>query len=89
MEIDPPSEMPILLLAYSAIMIPVFSAIRLAKFNSLSNMRESKKYIGLPTPANGILICSSILYVNNILFRQISNFVGYDNYCYRSVYFGL
>lgn len=41
---------------YSAFIIPVFSAIRLAKFNN--DLRQSDSFIGLPTPANAILICS-------------------------------
>jgi CDP-diacylglycerol--serine O-phosphatidyltransferase len=43
-------------LKYSAFIIPIFSAIRLAKFNNDS--RQSDSFIGLPTPANAILICS-------------------------------
>lgn len=36
--------------------ISVFSAIRLAKFNH--DTRQTESFIGLPTPANAILICS-------------------------------
>lgn len=43
-------------LAYTAFIIPIFSAIRLAKFNN--DTRQSDSFIGLPTPANSILICS-------------------------------
>ena len=42
--------------AYFAFIIPIFSAIRLAKFNN--DTRQSDLFIGLPTPANGIFICS-------------------------------
>lgn len=42
--------------AYLAFVIPVFSAIRLAKFNI--DTRQSSSFIGVPTPANAILICS-------------------------------
>lgn len=56
MEIDPPSEMPILLLAYSAIMIPVFSAIRLAKFNL--NEIQKNTFQGMPVPASAFFIAS-------------------------------
>jgi CDP-diacylglycerol--serine O-phosphatidyltransferase len=45
--------------AYIAFIIPVLSAIRLAKFNN--DTRQSESFIGLPTPANGILICSLAL----------------------------
>lgn len=43
-------------LAYSAFIIPIFSALRLAKFNN--DTRQSDSFIGLPTPANSIIICS-------------------------------
>lgn len=43
-------------LAYVAFLIPVFSALRLAKFNV--DTRQSDSFIGVPTPANAILICS-------------------------------
>jgi len=48
----------------------IFGAIRLAKYNALKEMRDSVKYIGLPTPANAIFICSAILYLH---YRGISN----------------
>lgn len=37
-------------------LIPVFSALRLAKFNV--DTRQSDSFIGVPTPANALLICS-------------------------------
>lgn len=37
-------------------LIPLFSALRLAKFNI--DPRQSDHFIGLPTPANAIFICS-------------------------------
>ncbi|XOV93232.1 MAG: CDP-diacylglycerol--serine O-phosphatidyltransferase [Bacteroidota bacterium] len=37
-------------------LIAIFSALRLAKFNI--DDRQSDKFIGLPTPANAIMICS-------------------------------
>jgi CDP-diacylglycerol--serine O-phosphatidyltransferase len=43
-------------LNYIAFLIPVFSAIRLANFNL--DERQIENFIGLPTPANGILISS-------------------------------
>jgi CDP-diacylglycerol--serine O-phosphatidyltransferase len=42
--------------AYIAFIIPVLSAVRLAKFNN--DTRQTVTFIGLPTPANGIFICS-------------------------------
>jgi len=42
--------------AFVAFLIPIFSAVRLAKFNN--DTRQSDSFIGLPTPANAILIGS-------------------------------
>ena len=39
----------------------VFGAIRLARFNAYANQSSKSYYLGLPTPANAIFICSSIL----------------------------
>lgn len=47
---------PMGLLPFLAFLIPVFSAIRLAIFNI--DTRQSDSFIGLPTPANTILIAS-------------------------------
>ena len=41
---------------FCAFLIPVFSALRLAKFNT--DTRQAEIFIGLPTPANAILIAS-------------------------------
>lgn len=41
---------------YLAFLIPVFSAVRLAKFNI--DTRQSDSFIGVPTPANAIFIAS-------------------------------
>ncbi|MEZ5198556.1 MAG: CDP-alcohol phosphatidyltransferase family protein [Bacteroidales bacterium] len=43
-------------LPYIALLIPAFSALRLAKFNT--DERQQELFIGLPTPANAILIAS-------------------------------
>lgn len=43
-------------LRYIVFLIPIFSAVRLAKFNN--DTRQSDSFIGVPTPANAILICS-------------------------------
>ena len=42
--------------AYPALIIAIFSAIRLAKFNN--DPRQSDSFIGVPTPANALLIAS-------------------------------
>ena len=43
-------------LNYIAFLITVFSVLRLAKFNN--DIRQTENFIGLPTPANGIMIAS-------------------------------
>lgn len=55
-------------LNYSAFLIAVFSALRLAKFNI--DERQSDQFIGLPTPANALLIASfpMIIAENNLFF---------------------
>ena len=55
-------------LNFIAFLIPVFSALRLAKFNV--DTRQSENFIGLPTPANAILIASFpiILLHNNTYY---------------------
>jgi CDP-diacylglycerol--serine O-phosphatidyltransferase len=58
-------------LPYFGFFITVFSGLRLAKFNI--DTRQSDSFIGVPTPANSILICSLPL----ILKFQNK---GYDNY---------
>ena len=42
--------------SYFAFIITIFSCIRLAKFNN--DTRQSTSFIGLPTPANTMVICS-------------------------------
>lgn len=51
-------------LKYLGFVIPVFSALRLAKFNI--DERQTHSFIGLPTPANALMIASFPL----ILFSQ-------------------
>ncbi|GAA4431791.1 CDP-alcohol phosphatidyltransferase family protein [Ravibacter arvi] len=41
---------------YGVLIVAAFSALRLAKFNN--DPRQSDRFIGLPTPANGLLIAS-------------------------------
>src|SRR5476651_993872 len=49
-------------LNFIAFLIPVFSALRLAKFNI--DERQAEIFIGLPTPANAILIASLPLIID-------------------------
>lgn len=55
---------------YSAFIIAVFSGLRLAKFNI--DTRQSENFIGLPTPANALLIASFpiMLKENNEVFMN-------------------
>jgi CDP-diacylglycerol--serine O-phosphatidyltransferase len=43
------------ILSFTAFLIAVFSAFRLAKFNI--DTRQSEEFIGVPTPANALFIC--------------------------------
>ncbi len=52
------------IVAYIAFVIPVFSALRLAKFNL--DTRQTDSFIGVPTPANAILIASFPLIINQL-----------------------
>jgi CDP-diacylglycerol--serine O-phosphatidyltransferase len=56
---------------YSALIITIFSCIRLAKFNN--DTRQSDSFIGLPTPANAMIICSMPLILH---FQSDLSFVN-------------
>jgi len=58
-------------LKYIAFVITIFSALRLAKFNN--DTRQSDSFIGLPTPANAMLICSLPLMLEFNSFEFILN----------------
>ncbi|MFN4146115.1 MAG: CDP-diacylglycerol--serine O-phosphatidyltransferase [Runella sp.] len=49
-------ELESLLVSFSAFILAIFSALRLAKFNI--DTRQSDSFIGVPTPANAILVAS-------------------------------
>lgn len=56
------------------VMIPAFSALRLAQFNI--DTRQSHSFIGLPTPANALFFASvswSIVYGQNLISSIASN----------------
>jgi CDP-diacylglycerol---serine O-phosphatidyltransferase len=55
-----PFESPYNYLKYITLLIAIFSALRLAKFNI--DTRQSSNFIGLPTPASAILISSLIAF---------------------------
>lgn len=51
---------------YSAFLIAIFSALRLAKFNI--DTRQSENFIGVPTPANAMLIASFPFIIEQRIF---------------------
>jgi len=61
-------------LPYFALLIPIFSAWRLAKFNN--DPRQSNQFIGLPTPANAIFIAALLLNLQapNALFDWLNDY---------------
>lgn len=71
-------------LAYIALIIPVFSAIRLAVFNN--DQRQKENFRGLPVPANAIFIAAlvkifwfepdSFLQISPVLFLSLSLLSG-------------
>ncbi len=54
-------------LAYLAFLIPVFSALRLAKFNI--DTRQTVSFLGLATPANALFWCSGIYGISAFSFH--------------------
>jgi CDP-diacylglycerol--serine O-phosphatidyltransferase len=58
-------------LAYIPFLIPIFSAIRLAKFNI--DTRQTDSFIGLPTPANSLFIAA-------LPFVISANIFGLDSF---------
>lgn len=48
-------------LEYAVLLLPILSALRLARFNH--DTRQSNKFIGLPTPASGILVASLVIWL--------------------------
>ena len=57
----------------TALLIPVFSALRLAKFNI--DTRQTSSFIGLPTPANAILISSLALIAKFGRYFELDRFI--------------
>ncbi len=60
--------------SYIAFVIPLFSAIRLAKFNN--DPRQTSSFIGLPTPANAIFFCSIPFILKHMIEHQSSESVN-------------
>ncbi|MDO8991562.1 MAG: CDP-diacylglycerol--serine O-phosphatidyltransferase [Daejeonella sp.] len=61
--LSPQIDFGVTWLSFSAFIIAVFSALRLAKFNI--DTRQSENFIGLPTPANALLIASFPLIIGD------------------------
>ena len=57
----------------SSLLIPVASALRLAKFNV--DTRQTNSFIGLPTPANAIFIAALALIIEFGKYEIIDNFI--------------
>lgn len=55
-------------LAFAGFLIPVFSAIRLAKFNI--DKSQSDSFLGLPVPANALFIASLVIISDKSLFNN-------------------
>ncbi len=66
-------------LPYLALLIPMFSALRLAKFNIDSS--QTDRFIGLPTPANAILIASLPL-----ILEQHSTLTGIELNLFQTLF---
>jgi len=59
--------------AYISFLIPLLSAVRLAKFNVDEN--QSDKFIGLPTPANSLFFISIPFIVNEYLIDTLPQYI--------------
>lgn len=67
-------------IVYLPLLIPVFSALRLAKFNV--DDRQSERFIGLPTPAHALFWVSLPFYMNwvgadSVLFNQMNHYYAF------------
>lgn len=69
-------------LPYLGFALSLFSALRLAKFNV--DTRQTESFVGVPTPANSILICSLPLILDSLLSPQAA--AGEVNIPFHDVY---
>jgi len=60
--------------SFAAFLIPVFSALRLAKFNI--DERQTESFIGVPTPANALLFASLPLVLSQAQGSDFTSIVG-------------
>lgn len=68
-----------LVLIFSAYILAIFSALRLAKFNI--DTRQSMSFIGMPTPAGAIAVLSLV-----VVYHFYSNSFIYENITSSSVF---
>jgi len=57
----------------ASLLIPVFSALRLAKFNI--DTRQTESFIGLPTPANALFIAALALITEHGKYEALDAFI--------------
>ena len=57
------ADSPLRFIRFGAFLIAAFSALRLAKFNV--DERQATSFIGLPTPANALLVASATITLGN------------------------
>ena len=62
-------------LVFVALLIPIFSALRLAKFNI--DERQTSGFIGVPTPTNAILVASFPLILSQNKFPCLSDIISH------------
>lgn len=75
-----PTEIEAMIIKYVpfiAFLISIFSAVRLAKFNI--DTRQSDSFIGVPTPANSILIASFPLILNLGEYEHMNSLILMGN----------
>ena len=60
---------------YIVVLIPIFSALRLAKFNVDDSQKNN--FLGLPTPANALFFVSIIIYMETSSFSVNDGFNPY------------
>lgn len=72
---------PQMLLPWAPLLLAVFSALRLAKFNN--DTRQTNSFIGLPTPANAMAIAAFPTLVQNYL---VNNTTGNSSLMENSIY---
>ncbi len=53
---------------YAGLIVIIFSALRLAKFNN--DTRQTESFIGLPTPANAMMIAAFPFIIQNYLTKE-------------------